>query len=199
VASGKAGLLEDESGQLGCPTVPDPGNLVDYLTDVTRWRQDPMTVPDPARAGTAALLLAMGFRTLTDRFHELLREQGFEPLRPAHGFIFRLLSEHGELTATQLGAHLELTRQAATRLAVELEGWGYLARRPHPRDRRATVLALTVRGRDYVAHADALWARVEREWAALAGEEAVAGAKAAVAAWVAHAAEGGAPGLRPVW
>jgi DNA-binding MarR family transcriptional regulator len=158
-----------------------------------------MMLPDPARPGTAALLLGMGFRALTDRFHELLRAEGFEPLRPAHGFIFRLLEEHGELTATQLGAHLELTRQAATRLAVELEQWGYLARRPHPRDGRASVLALTPRGRDYVAHADALWARIEREWAAVVGEDAVEGAKAAVAGWVAHAAGEGAPSLRPVW
>lgn len=158
-----------------------------------------MTLPDPARPGTAALLLTMGFRALTDRFHELLRAEGYEPLRPAHGFIFRLLEQHGELTATQLGAHLELTRQAATRLAVELEQWGYLARRPHPRDRRATVLALTARGRDYVAHADALWARIEREWAALVGEQAVTATKTAVAAYVERAAGEGTPSLRPVW
>lgn len=158
-----------------------------------------MDVPDPARPGTAALLLAMGFRTLTDRFHALLREEGYEPLRPAHGFLFRALAQHGALTATQLGPQLGLTRQAASRLAAELEGWGYLARAPHPRDGRATVLELTARGRDYVAHADALWARIEREWAELAGADAVAGAKAALAAWVEQAAGEGEPALRPVW
>lgn len=157
------------------------------------------TLPDPARDGTAALLLGMGFRALTDRFHALLREQGFEPLRPAHGFVFRLLSERDELTTTALAAELELTRQAAARVVAELERWGYLARRPHPRDGRASVLRLTARGRDYVAHADALWARVEREWASVAGAEAVAGAKAAIAAWVAHVSDDGRAALRPVW
>lgn len=158
-----------------------------------------MSLPDPTRPGTAALLLGMGFRALTDRFHALLREEGFEPLRPAHGFLFRLLQQHGELTATELAAHLELTRQAAARIAAELERWGYVARRPHPRDGRATVLALTARGRDYVAHADALWARVEREWAELVGEQAVLGAKQAVEAWVAHVSGEERPALRPVW
>ncbi len=158
------------------------------------------TIPDPAQDGTAALLLGMGFRALTDRFHQLLRAQGFEPLRPAHGFVFRLLAARGgELTTTALAAELELTRQAAARIVAELERWGYLAREPHPRDGRATVLALTDRGRDYVAHADALWAQVEREWAAVAGAEAVAGAKAAIAAWVEHVSGEGPAPLRPVW
>jgi DNA-binding MarR family transcriptional regulator len=157
------------------------------------------TLPDPTRPGTAALLLGMGFRALTDRFHELLREQGLEPLRPAHGFVFRLLRHHGPLTATELAAELELTRPAAARIAAELERWGYLERRPHPRDRRAAVLTLTARGEEYVAGADALWARVEREWAELVGAEAVAGAKAAIAAWVAHVSGEGSPPPRPVW
>lgn len=158
-----------------------------------------MAVPDPTQPGTVALLLGMGFRALTDRFHELLREEDHEPLRPAHGFIFRLLLQHGELTATQLGAHLELTRQAATRLVTELERWGYVERRPHPSDGRAHVLALTAKGSGYVAHADELWARIEREWAELAGADGVAAAKAAVAAYVEHAAGEGSPSLRPVW
>jgi DNA-binding MarR family transcriptional regulator len=156
-------------------------------------------LPDPAADGTAALLLGMGFRALTDRFHALLREEGFEPLRPAHGFVFRLLAAREELTTTELAAELELTRQAAARVVAELERWGYLARAPHPRDGRASVLALTGRGRDYLAHADALWARIEREWADVADAEAVTAAKTAIAAWVAHVSGEGSAPLRPVW
>lgn len=154
---------------------------------------------DPARPGSSALLLGMAFRAQTDRFHELLRAEGREPLRPAHGFVFRLLQQHGELTATQLGAHLGVTRQAAARLTAELERWGYLARRPHPGDGRAQVLALTAKGADYIDRADELWARIEREWAELAGADGVAAAKSAVAAYVRHAAGEGRPSLRPVW
>lgn len=154
---------------------------------------------DPARPGSAAILLAMGFRAMTDRFHALLRAEGHEPLRPAHGFVFRLLTEHGALTATALAGHLAVSRQAAAKAVAELEGWGYVTRRPHPVDGRAQVLALTARGRAYVVHADALWAQVEREWAEVAGEEEVAAAKSAIAAWVRRPAGEGPAALRPVW
>lgn len=158
-----------------------------------------MPDPDPDRPGSAPILLAMGFRALTDRFHELLRDEGREPLRPAHGFVFRLLAERGELTATELAGDLGVSRQAAVRVVGELEEWGYVARRPHPRDGRSQVVALTARGREYVAHADELWARVEREWEAVAGRRAVGTAKAAIAAWVQETAGEGRPPLRPVW
>ncbi|ADB53044.1 MarR family winged helix-turn-helix transcriptional regulator [Conexibacter woesei] len=158
-----------------------------------------LSLADPDREGSAAILLGMGFRAMTDRFHELLRAEGHEPLRPAHGFVFRLLERDGDLTATQLATRLSVTRQAAARVAAELEEWGYLTRRAHPRDGRAQVLVLTPRGRRYVAHADELWARVEREWAAVAGAEAVHAAKRALAAYVEVAAGEGEPPLRPVW
>lgn len=156
-------------------------------------------IADPDRPGSAAILLGMGFRALTDRFHELLREEGHEPLRPAHGFVFRLLGGEGPLTATELAGHLSVSRQAAAKLVAELEEWGYVARRAHPRDGRAQTLALTERGRAYVAQADALWARVEREWETVAGAAAVRGAKRAIAAYVEAGAGEGQPALRPVW
>lgn len=161
---------------------------------------DTPQLADPDRDGSAAILLGMGFRAMTDRFHELLRAEGHEPLRPAHGFVFRLLASEGGLTATQLASRLSVSRQAAAKLTAELEEWGYLARGPHPTDRRAQVLSLTARGRRYVAHADELWARVEGEWAEVAGAAAVTAAKGALAAYVARAAgEEGRPALRPVW
>lgn len=160
----------------------------------------PADLPD-----NAAMLLGMGFRAMTDRFHELLAAEGYAPVRPAHGFAFRLLASPtatataGGVTTTQLAAHLSVTKQAASKLVEELERWGYVARTPHPRDRRAQALVLTDQGRRYVAHADALWATVEREWAELAGADAVRQAKAAVGAYVARAAGGAAPPIRPVW
>lgn len=159
----------------------------------------PSPLLDPDRPGSAAIVLGMGFRALTDRFHELLRAEGHEPLRPAHGFVFRLLAARGPLTATAVAVDLDVSRQAAARTVAELVRWGYVERRADPRDGRARVLALTDRGRAYLARADALWARVEREWAEVAGEREVEVAKRAVAAWAEAAAGEGRPALRPVW
>ncbi len=121
---------------------------------------EPRDLADPDRPGSAAILLGMGFRALTDRFHELLRAEGREPLRPAHGFVFRLLAAGDAVTPTQLAADLSVSRQAAVKLVAELERWQYVARAPHPRDGRAHVVALTARGRASVELADRLWAQV---------------------------------------
>src|SRR5690349_3635589 len=94
----------------------------------------------------AAMLLAMGFRAMTDRFHELLAPDGREPLRPAHGFAFRLLERDG-LTVTELAAQLGVTKQATSKLVDELVAWGYVRRAAHPASGRAKALGLTAKGR----------------------------------------------------
>lgn len=48
----------------------------------------------------------------------------------------------GTLTQTELGARLLLTRGSVTTLVDRLQRAGWLERRPHPTDRRLTVLAL---------------------------------------------------------
>ena len=49
----------------------------------------------------------------------------------------------GALTPGQLGAQLRLTSGGTTALVQRLERIGYVAREPHPDDRRSTLLRLT--------------------------------------------------------
>jgi DNA-binding MarR family transcriptional regulator len=147
----------------------------------------------------AAMLLAMGFRAMTDRFHELLAAEGREPLRPAHGFAFRVLQEAGTLSVTELAARLGVTKQATSKLLDELVEWGYVRRAPDPSSGRTKAVALTDRGRRYLDRADELWQVVEGEWGALVGERALADAKRVIAAYVEQRANGEAPALRPSW
>lgn len=51
------------------------------------------------------------------------------------------LSRHGNLTPSQLGELLFLTSGGVTALTQRLERAGYVDRRPHPRDKRSTVLS----------------------------------------------------------
>lgn len=85
-----------------------------------------------AMALSAALLSAAG--ELTQRIHEGVLARGFEGLRPAHGFAFARLSRGGA-TATDLAAHLGVTKQAASQLVDELVRKGY-AEQPAPPGRR---------------------------------------------------------------
>ncbi|NEB79403.1 MarR family transcriptional regulator, partial [Streptomyces sp. SID14478] len=82
-----------------------------------------------ALALSAALLAAAG--ELTQRIDEGVRARGFDGVRPAHGFVFVRLS-FGDATATDVAAHLGVTKQAASQLVDELVRKGYVERRPHP-------------------------------------------------------------------
>ncbi|MFD1152484.1 MarR family winged helix-turn-helix transcriptional regulator [Saccharothrix hoggarensis] len=141
------------------------------------------------------MLFARTFRVMTDRFHERLADRDLEPLRPAHGFVFRYLAEQPSATAVDLAVHLGVSKQAATKTAAELVEWGYVRRTPHPADRRAHVLELTGKGRSYLRFADALWAELEEEFASAVGAERMAVLREALEAYL----DGAEGGLRPVW
>lgn len=141
------------------------------------------------------MLFARTFRVMTDRFHDRLADRDLEPLRPAHGFVFRYLAAQPSATAVDLAAHLGVSKQAATKTVAELVEWGYVHRAPHPTDRRAHALALTGKGRAYLRMADELWAELEEEFGAVVGAERLAVLREALRTYLADA-DGG---IRPVW
>lgn len=141
------------------------------------------------------MLLARTFRVMTDRFHERLAGHDLEPLRPAHGFVFRFLAARSSATAVDLAGHLGVSKQAATKTVAELVEWGYVRRTPHPTDRRAQALELTGKGRAYLRFADGLWAELEEEFAAAVGHERMTVLRGALETYL----EGTEAGIRPVW
>ncbi|SHI13176.1 MarR family winged helix-turn-helix transcriptional regulator [Streptomyces sp. 3214.6] len=92
----------------------------------------------------SALVLALSGQ-LVQEIHTSVSQQGFEDLRPAHGFAFVRISAGGATTA-DLAEHLGVTKQAAAQLVEELVRKGYVERHPHPHDARARLLALTETG-----------------------------------------------------
>ncbi len=66
----------------------------------------------------------------------------------------------GALTMGELSARLMVTSGNVTGLIDAMEGEGLVARRPHPTDRRSTLIAATASGRDLfgrMAPAHARW------------------------------------------
>ena len=120
-----------------------------------------------AIALSAALLAVAG--ELTQRIHDGVVARGFEGVRPAHGFAFARLAPHGA-TATELAAHLGVTKQAASQLVDELVRKGYVERRPHPEDARARLVVLTERGWACTRAAEEAAAEAVRPWVELLGE-----------------------------
>jgi len=150
-------------------------------------------------SGELPALMAMAFRSVMDTVHERLAEQGFADVRPAHGFVFQLLSHTRGSTAVEIAAHLGVTKQAATQLLAELEGRGYVRRTPHPTDRRARLVSLTERGWACITVVVAEWNAVEARWVELVGREALDVMHASLAAIVGEASKSGRPLLRPIW
>jgi len=91
---------------------------------------------------TDALLLAT---QLTEEVHEGVAHRGFTDLRPAHGFAFARISA-GDATIADVAEYLGITKQAAAQFVHQLEERGYVTRKAHPLDARASLLALTTRG-----------------------------------------------------
>ncbi|MFD7708989.1 MarR family winged helix-turn-helix transcriptional regulator [Streptomyces sp. NPDC059786] len=143
-----------------------------------------------AMALSTALLAAAG--ELTKRIHAGVVARGFEGLRPAHGFAFARLAPDGA-TATDLAAHLGVTKQAAGQLVDEMVRKGYVERRPHPVDARARLVVLTERGWACTRAAEEAAAEAVRPWAELLGEEGTGRLRAQLTRLAPHGP------LRPVW
>lgn len=122
-----------------------------------------------AIALTAALLAAAG--DLARRINDGVVARGFEA-RPAFGFAFTRLAPDGA-TATDLAAHLGVTKQAASQLVDELVRKGYAERRPHPDDARARLVVLTELGWACTRAAEEAALEAVQPWVELLGESEV--------------------------
>jgi DNA-binding MarR family transcriptional regulator len=81
---------------------------------------------------------------LNDLMNEHLEALG---LTPARAEVLWLLVERGPLTQRQLSESLQCTPRNVTGLVDALEESGFVARQPHPTDRRAVLVNLTRKGR----------------------------------------------------
>ncbi|MGH4020990.1 MAG: MarR family winged helix-turn-helix transcriptional regulator [Pseudonocardiaceae bacterium] len=92
----------------------------------------------------AARLGGMMERALADR-----------GLTTARAEVLFVLHQRGAMVQRELGEALHCTPRHVTGLVDTLEKQGWVARRPHPTDRRATLVSLTERGAAAAARMDA--------------------------------------------
>ncbi len=140
-----------------------------------------------------ARLLATVFRGAVEEMHDELRLGGYEELRPAHGFILNLVADGA--TASELASHLGVTKQGAAKLVANLVTMGLLQKKPHPSDRRATLITLTPEGREALDAAATAQHALEAHWAEILGAPRMLALRRSLEQL---AAESGAT-LRPTW
>ena len=130
-----------------------------------------------------AIILVAANRCLNDRLLAAVRETGARDMRSAFGYVIRAVDAE-EPTVGRLAELLGVSRQAASKLADEMVGRGYLLRTADPEDRRRTRLRLSAKGRRVRQRAAAESAAIEAELREAAGERAVDGLRRALLTFI---------------
>lgn len=115
-------------------------------------------------------LLRMPWERVVRRILERLHAEGFDDLDLAHVNLCLYPGPQGA-RPSELAAQRGVSKQAVNYLLGQLEGLGYLERRPDPGDGRSKRIALTDRGvRASYTIRDAV-RDVERDWEAQLGQD----------------------------
>jgi DNA-binding MarR family transcriptional regulator len=145
--------------------------------------------PDATETATdapdLAILLAAGYRSLTERLAAAMDAHGIEDMRPSFGFVIRAVAAE-QPTITRLAEILDVTKQSASGLADEAERAGFIERTAVPGDRRSRHLRLTAKGEMVRATALAASEQLERELQEDIGPRALAGMRAGLLALVSN-------------
>jgi DNA-binding MarR family transcriptional regulator len=134
----------------------------------------------------------MGFQLVLGEFVARVSAAGYSDLRPVHGAVFQAL-KHSGATSTELASVLGVTKQAAGQIVDELEGKGYVQRRPHPGGGRRKLIVLTTAALRHLEVAG----RILHELEASLGD--VSGLRSDLTRLIRSLAGADLPALRPVW
>lgn len=110
-----------------------------------------MAVNSPTRIASD-LQLASALRIATMRLVRRLRvEKSDESLTLTQLSALASIDRHGPLSPTALAERERVQPPSMTRVIAVLEERGYVARTPHPTDRRQSVITATPAGHDLLA------------------------------------------------
>lgn len=135
----------------------------------------------PAR-GEGAFALGASLRKAWVGYRRQLDEEmaraGFGPRSFPDGRVLRLCARSSEVTISDVGRALGVTRQAASKTVGGLCAQGYVTLTPSAADRREKLVLLTDRATDYLAAQRAAARRIERRLRQSIGDGAFEGLRA---------------------
>jgi DNA-binding MarR family transcriptional regulator len=128
---------------------------------------------EAAKQASTLQLLFKAARLLDELALARIAERPGRPrLRRSHMSLFPHVELEGT-RVTDLAARLGVTKQAASQLVDELEGFGVLARVADPEDARARLVVFTKLGREGFFEGLAVLQGLERELASAVGERSM--------------------------
>ncbi|MGE2737882.1 MarR family winged helix-turn-helix transcriptional regulator [Mycolicibacterium vaccae] len=110
----------------------------------------------------ADLMLAAQ-RDVETRLLKAIADAGFADITIAQTRLLQRLTTGG-MRLTDMAEQARVTKQTAGALVAQLEGAGYVERRPDPSDARARLVTLSARGAQVCRLAGTEISRVEDEW-----------------------------------
>ncbi|GAP06684.1 transcriptional regulators [Anaerolinea thermolimosa] len=115
-------------------------------------------------------LLRIPFQAIVTKIEAGLRARGYTDLRPAHFVVFQHIRPEGS-RITELAERAQMTKQSMSELVHYVEAKGYLEREPDPRDHRASIVRLSMKGEAVNNAAREIIRQVEEEWSNQIGRE----------------------------
>ena len=106
-----------------------------------------MTDRPDTTVGSALRLALAGYRRGMD---QLLADAGFPERRFPEGRVLRMCAETPDLTISDIGRALGITRQGASKIVAGLRQKGYVDVTPSATDGREKILTLTPRAETYL-------------------------------------------------
>jgi DNA-binding MarR family transcriptional regulator len=128
--------------------------------------KQPSAEPEGLDLGYLSLFVGLRFNELV---LEALLDAGFTGLRHAHGYVFQHLLM-GPMAVSELGRHLGVTQQAASKSVAELTSLGYLEDTGSA-DARVRRVALTEQARAAIEKTRAIRASFQRKLTKKHGSE----------------------------
>jgi DNA-binding MarR family transcriptional regulator len=122
-----------------------------------------------ARAGRSVGVVSVIAEHIQQELMETAIARGHAGLKMSHGAVLPHIGPEGA-RIHEIARSQGVSRQAVHATARELEAQGYVRRRPDPRDRRGSALALTTRGVKLIADSVAAIDALEGSFRAILGE-----------------------------
>ncbi len=133
-------------------------------------RNDPgPAAAPPVRLGAALRRAWVGYRR---RLDAELAAAGFDDPRFPDGRVLRICSRLSDVTVSEIGRQLSITRQGASKIIAGLSERGYVTLTASRTDRREKLVTLTPRAREYLQALRDAAIRVEHQLRAQVGSEA---------------------------
>jgi DNA-binding MarR family transcriptional regulator len=134
---------------------------------------------DP-QAVDLGILLGVAYQEFVRELRKAHEAAGFTDLGRSDGVVFRARAQRA-MNISELAVHLEITKQGAAQIVDDMQQRGYVARRPDPADRRATLIEMTDRGTRALAAARAFHRAYQQRLTDRHGSAAVATLRAMLA------------------